>query len=68
MKATAKSNIKYNDTWYHAGDVFEVNTKDIASFGNLIEIEKAIEPEPSKIVVEKAKPIEPKKSKAKVDD
>ena len=44
MKVTAKSNIKYGDVWYHAGDVLDVEQKDIASFGNLIVVEKPEKP------------------------
>ena len=64
MKATAKGNIKYNGVWYHAGNVIDIEPKDIPSFGNLIEIEKMEE----KVVAvenEKTKPAEIKKPKAK---
>lgn len=67
MKVTAKSNIKYDGVWYHAGDVIEVDSKDIESFGNLID-----KPKEEKVIVEekpdKTKLADMRKSKAKVEE
>lgn len=43
MKATAKANVKYNGTWYTAGDSFDVKSEDISALADYIETSKNVE-------------------------
>lgn len=67
MKATAKSNIKHKGVWYSAGDVFEIDSKEVESFGGLIEVTKQELPKPKEESDEKAKFADMKKPKAKAE-
>jgi hypothetical protein len=60
MKVQAKTNVKYDGDWYHAGEIFDVDQTAVPELGDMVAVvgEPATQPAP----VKEEKPVEAEKA------